>query len=137
MSLPNFSKELDEIAEQNQFYYIYAKAEMYLKMGPDAYRKGDFFQMPDIDLPQDLLDLIEIGCKQILEGKGLTKDNPFTGLGISGFYRLFELFHFDRLSRNSYYLEKEENGGIIDEITFQHVMNKNEGTYYNLVTPLD
>ena len=92
--MDQMSAEKQAIATENRFGYIYAKAALYLKIGPEKYRNKDFFSLPPIDLNEHELNAIECGCKQIMEGKGLSADDPLTGLGINGFYILFELFHF-------------------------------------------
>jgi hypothetical protein len=127
------SNQKREIALDNRFPYIYTKADLYLKIGSAKYRKQDFFNQPDISLNKDELLLIEVGCTQILEGKGIVKEDPFIGLGISGFRILFNLFHFDTISHKSKSVNIQGEKGILDEMHLEHSMHKQEITYYNWV----
>jgi len=127
------SNQKGEIALDNRFPYIHTKADLYLKIGPNKYRKQDFFNQPDINLNQEELKIIEDGCKQILEGKGILKEEPFIGLGIGGFRILFHLFHFDTISHKAKSVTIEGKKGMLDEMHLEHVMDKQEIIYYNWV----
>ena len=125
--------EEQELALENRFAYIFTKANRYLKVGPEIYRKDDFFKQPFIKLSQEELALIESGCKQILQGKGLTSENPFTGLHIGGFYRLFELFHFKTESQQMASMNTKAQKGILDKMYLKHLVDDSKVAYYNLV----
>ena len=127
------SDQMEKIALDNRFPYIYAKVDLYLKIGTDKYRKQDFFNQPDISLNKDELLLIEVGCTQILEGKGVVKEEPFIGLGISGFRILFNLFHFDTIRHKSKSVTIQGKKGMLDEMHLEHVIDKQEIIYYNWV----
>jgi hypothetical protein len=103
---------------------------MYLKMGPEKYRRQDFFSMPDIEWQEGDLEVIAVGCRQILEGKGFTPEKPFTGLDITGFRQLFSLFHFEKTARET---SKPAKGKFLDKIEMQHLVDGGKVTYYNLV----
>jgi hypothetical protein len=127
--LDGMSEEMRELAMENRFPYLFAKSYLYLQMGPDAYRTLDAFDEPSDDLDAEDLALIESGCRQVMEGKGLTPEDPFRGLGISGFYALFRLFHF-ALVRQSVTPNKQ---GMLDRMEMRHVVDGGEVVYYNLV----
>jgi hypothetical protein len=126
----SFTPEQKESSSANKFGYIWSKADQFLIHGPDKYRAGDFFGMPDSEWGQEELELVTEGCRQVLQGMGLTPEKPFKGLGIGGFYRLFELFHFEPAGRKSSFLPE---GGVVDAITFRRLMDEGTVTYYNLV----
>ena len=116
----------------NQFPYIFTKAELYLKIGPDKYRKEDFFQQPPLNLDTVDMESIRYGCEQIIEGRGFNYTTPLQGLGVSGFYRLMELFHFQFESRKTKYSFKyEEEKGALDIMTFTHQMDDRKATLFH------
>lgn len=121
--------ELD-LFEKCRFPYILSKAHIYLKTGPEIYHRQDAFGMPPGDWDQDDLEDVANGCRQVLDGIGFTPEKPFTGLGISGFYRLFDLFHFENTGRES---TTTSDGKFLDKMIMQHVMDGSEVVYYNLV----
>ncbi len=110
--------------------YIFGKATLYLKMKPEIYSKKDALGRPDPDLSEEELNLLRIGCCQIIEGKGKTPDNPLVDIGIHGFYLLIDLFHF-KLSMQSI-VDSGENG-ILDRMECIHFVNGEELVLYNLV----
>jgi len=73
---------------------------------------------------------LKVGCKQILEYKGMTKQTAFEGLTISGFYKLLELFHYKAEVQEAF----SENNYFIDRIIFQHVVTGNEIVLFNKVS---
>ena len=116
----------------NQFPYIFTKAELYLEIGPDNYRKEDFFQQPPLNLDTVDMESIRYGCEQIVEGRGFNYSTPLQGLGVSGFYRLMELFHFQFESRKTKYSFKyEEEKGALDIMTFTHQMDDRKATLFH------
>lgn len=127
--MDGMSDDMEEMAMVNRFPYFFSKAYLFLQMGPDAYRSRDALGEPSTNLDAEDLALIESGCRQVMEGKGLTPEDPFRGLGISGFYALFRLFHF-ALVRQSVTPNKQ---GMLDRMEMRHVVDGGEVVYYNLV----
>ena len=135
-------KSLDEVMDamteeqqlwalENQFPYMFTKAADYLNVGPEQYSKEDYFHLPKTTDPEEL-ELIKQGCIQLCMGKGLYEDQPFTGLGVSGFYLLMGLFHFKSVSRKTkrgVFIDGQR--GVLDCITFEHLMDGRCATYYN------
>ena len=135
--LERMNKMTDALSEEERklftdcrFSYIFTKADLYLRIGPEKYRRQDFFGMPDIEWDKDELEIIEDGCRQILEGLGFTPEKPFTGLGVTGFRQLFELFHFEHSGRET---TSPGSGKFLDKMKMRHLMDGGEVTYYNLV----
>ncbi len=126
------SEAEQEYCIQNQLPYILTKAELFLKIGADNYRKEDFFHEPSARADAEDLEAIRLGCEQIMEGRGFSDDKPLLNLGVSGFYRLMELFHFDYESRKTKYaLHVDEQKGALDIITFTHRMDDRKTTLFN------
>jgi hypothetical protein len=125
------SEEEQAYALDNQFVYLYSKAEQLLLVGPEKYKKEDFFNEPR---PKDKhsLDLIQLGCLQICTGKGLNKNNPLCDIGVFGFYDLMRMFHFDSVSRKTNHSFKYiDKSGALDEITFEHRIDKRKTKLFN------
>jgi hypothetical protein len=127
------TEEMQFKALDNRFPYLFSKAYAYLKIGPEKYRKNDYFNMPPSDLDQDELDAVESGCKQILQGIGFDVEKPFTGLQIRGFNLLLDLMHFEPIARKSQSTKIDGKTCFLDEIKFKHLMDQSEIIYYNLV----
>lgn len=125
------SLDLQKFEIDNRFPYLVAKANLYLKLGHIKYREVDYFSEPS-NIDSENLLLLERGCNQIILGHGLLKEKPLYDLGVIGCSALFELFHFRKISRRSYY-KCFYNGkkGVIDELTFGHVVDGSEIVYYN------
>jgi hypothetical protein len=119
--------------EESRFSYIYFKALNYNEIGPLKYRSEDFFNQPSTNIRSELA-LIQNGVEQLLLGKGLCKGNPLTELNVSGFTLLMTLFHFESIKRSTTYrFFLNEQKGILDEITFQHVVDGTTITLYNFI----
>jgi hypothetical protein len=116
-----FSEEEEKLADLNRFAYIFTKAWLYLKLGPTRYSNDDAFNQPSSDTEEEVLQMLDKGCRQVIEGVGLTSENPFTGLNVVGFSALFELFHFKKVKRKCKHgLVLNNKRGALDCIIFQH-----------------
>lgn len=129
--MESFSEELQNVAIENRFPYIFTKATMVLKVGLEEYTKNDFFDHPYIRSAKDV-SAIEEGCRQLCAGKGLTKESPMSGIGVSGFASLMRLLHFVKVERStSYFYSLNNSNGALDKITFRHLVDRGQCTYYN------
>jgi hypothetical protein len=124
-------KELKKTAIDNRFPYIHEKARLFELLGKDKYRKIDFFNQPDISLSDEEIEIIHLGCQQVKQGKGLTAVQPFENLDVSGFHALMRLFHFKPISRVSKIVTVNQSRGVLDQITFKHLMDDSEVAYFN------
>jgi hypothetical protein len=111
------------------FAYARTKALRYLEVGPELYRKDDFFDKPSEDWGPDTLKIVKSGCQQMAECNGYTADRPLVGLGVEGVYRLIELFHFRRTRVNSSF----DNDYALDKMTLEHTVTGNELILYNRI----
>jgi hypothetical protein len=127
-----FSQEEKSVVESNRYGYIFSKAWLYSKLGPEKYRKNDAFNQPPSDFDKVDLEIIAHGCRQVLEGIGMTKEKPFTGLNVMGFSALFRMFHFQNVERQCKHgFMLNGKSGALDCITFQHLMDGSQVVYYN------
>lgn len=126
----DFSEEENELFLNSNFPYIISKADNLLSKGAEKYRSSDAFKLPAVEWTSQDLELIRNGCEQIMQGVGFMKDRPFTKLGVRGFNLLFTTFHFKSLKRKTNRLSQ---GKILDEITFEHAIDRSKVTYFNLV----
>ena len=127
--IDQFSKEDTNLCLENRFPYLYTKAYYFIKDGAEAYASSDAFKLPDSSFNVDDLELLKLGCNQLLEGRGFNSKNPFKNLGIRGCHKLFELFHFKFVNQTV----TKVDGGMLDKMTFNHLVDKQEINYYNLV----
>ena len=127
--IDKFSEEDTNLCLENRFPYLYTKAYYFIKDGAEAYAIADAFKLPDSSFNSEDLELLKLGCNQILEGRGFSSKNPFKNLGIRGCHKLFELFHFKFVNQTV----AKVDDGMLDKMTFKHVMDKKQISYYNLV----
>jgi hypothetical protein len=129
----------DEITQSTaidcQFPYIYAKAYHYLQLGSVQYRDIDTMGQPPDDMTRNDLNVLLLGCKQVLEGRGFMEEYPFIDIGVKGFYNLFRLFHYtvsDKMTEYNYYFENQR--GALDKMLLQHNITGYKVFYYNFVS---
>ena len=115
---------------KNRYPYIFTKASYFIKQGPRLYSENDALKMPDDSFSNEDLENLKIGCNQLISGVGLSLENPLKELGVRGCHKLFNLFHFEMVSQKAF---KNKDGNFVDMMTFRHVANQKEITYYNLV----
>ncbi|MCK9204531.1 MAG: hypothetical protein M0P58_08890 [Bacteroidales bacterium] len=126
----DLSPEMEGLVILNFYEYIRTKALLFLEIGPIEYRKRDALGMPGYRISMNGLAILESGCRQVIDYKGLTKGEPFEGLGIPGFYRLMKLFH--------YQVQKQATSGrgedyFLDEMYMKHRMTDQKMKLYNRV----
>jgi len=110
--------------------YILAKANRYLRLGPDTYRKADYFGMPDAECDEETLREIESCFRQFLNYKGYLEANPIENVSISGFYAAMRTLHFEEEQRASFH---SDLGVVLDSMLFEHVVDKRSIRLFNKV----
>ena len=115
---------------KNRYPYIFTKASYFIKQGPKLYSEKDALKMPDDSFSNEDLEILKIGCNQLINGIGLSLENPLKELGVRGCHKLFNLFHFEMVSQKAF---NNKDGNFVDMMTFRHVVDQKEITYYNLV----
>ena len=114
------------------YEYIRYKAFVFLTLGPDAYREFDAFNQPPAGWPELAQDAVTIGCRQLLDWKGLTPEQPLDGVGIGGFYSMLRIFHFGCVMQEALALESDPVH-FCDRMQMRHVVNGDQLTLYNRV----
>lgn len=120
------------IAMAAELPYIQTKAAQFLAVGPDIYRKNDFFGEPEGPLDELDIALLQHGCRQLLEGRGIKAERPLTHLGVLACSALFGMFHFIKVHQVAYEGEDEGRKGLLDQLTLRHMVKGIEVTYWNL-----
>jgi hypothetical protein len=69
------------------------KAKIYLDQGSEKYKAQVNDDLKLEIISADLLQKIEHGMKQIMQGRGSTVKKSFTGLGVDGFYALTRILN--------------------------------------------
>jgi hypothetical protein len=128
----SMSEQEQELAIENQLPYFFSKANLFLKMGHEKYRLADYFKRPPAETSNEELEILKVGCEQVIEGKGLFSSNPFVNIDVAGFSSLMRLFHFKAVTRKTKHLiEFEEKKGALDCITFIHIVDNRKTTLFN------
>jgi hypothetical protein len=113
------------------FVYLWSKANRYLEIGPKAYRESDFFKMPSADWPSSMLDTVRHGMEQICSFHGFSKDTPFEGLGIDGFYALLSTLHFEM--EQQMLVSEVDTASFLDKMQMKHRVSGQQIVLYNRV----
>ncbi|HNW77101.1 MAG TPA: hypothetical protein PKJ28_09475 [Bacteroidales bacterium] len=122
--------ELERLAIESFYEYIRTKAKHFIRTGHVNYTKGDAFGQPGLSLPETDHVLLLSGCDQVIRYRGLTPDTPFEGLGIGGFYRLMNMFHYEKVKQT---IAANEEDHFLDKILFRHVVSGHEMVLFNKV----
>lgn len=129
--LDTLNNEEKELFLKNGYSYIYSKAKLFLKLGLKKYLFNDFSEIDISDLDDEDFEILNDGCKQILKGRGLSPEKPFENLGVLGFAKLFEIFHF---SSSRIETMKPEPMKFIDVMSVEHFVEGRKAKYFNLIT---
>tara|TARA_X000001036_G_C19938047_1_gene504590 strand:+ start:51 stop:467 length:417 start_codon:yes stop_codon:yes gene_type:complete len=124
-----FSVEDTNLCLENRFPYLYTKAYYFLRDGAKNYAVLDALNLPDDSYSSQDIELLKLGCQQILRGIGFNAKKPFENIGIKGCHKLFELFHFKFINQQV----RKVKDGMLDKMTFEHLTDKKKIIYYNLV----
>jgi len=118
------------VAVPGAFGYIHFKAFRFLLVGPSEYRETDALHLPPAHWPELTLEAVTHGCEQLVQWCGLSSDRPLEGIGVSGFYALLRVFHFEVASHQA---TESEPGMILDVMHMRHGIESTEITLYNRV----
>ncbi len=109
--------------------YIVTKALLFLSMGPEIYRRQDAFRMPDAKWDEETLEEIESCYRQLADGKGFKSEYPIESVSVEGFYAAMSTLHFQVVSHAAFLIDGGE--GMIDEMLFEHLVDKRQITLFN------
>ena len=113
--------------------YLHHKAQRYVRLGPDTYRRTDALRKPDNNLPLRALNTIRSGMEQLAVRRGFRLDDPLVGLGVPGIYQLMTTLHHRAYDRITHCGEDNAGGYWIDELRFEHVVCGSLVTVFNRV----
>jgi hypothetical protein len=117
--------------------YIIAKADLYLRLGADTYRKGDALQMPEVSWDEERLEEILSCFRQFVAGKGYRVDNPVENVSISGFSAALRTLHFKKVRQLAVSAEEENNQNdktvFVDQMLYEHVQGNGSLWLFNKV----
>lgn len=107
----------------NHFIYIHAKAQIFLRIGAEKYRKGDALGEPRRTTSKVVLLDIKSVCHQIAEGLGFTPEKCISGINMRGFYAAMRMFHFEETNRQTTHgFSYKDKVGALDVMTFAHLV---------------
>lgn len=129
--LERLSIEEQELFVQSGYGYIYSKAKLFLKLGHKEYLATDFFEIDISNLVDEDFRILKNGCEQILMGRGLSPEKPFENLGVLGFAKLFEIFHFKNSRVETL---KPDPMKFLDVMIVEHFVDGTKSKYFNLIT---
>lgn len=112
--------------------YLLAKAQHYIKIGPDLYNKQDAFDLPAKEWDNKTFKEIESCFKQFIERKGLSIDNPVENISVKGFYASTATLHFALLEQRMETINNEEKF-FIDRMIFEHIVDKTKVEIFNKI----
>ena len=125
------TRKMERLMIENFYEYIRSKAKTFYLSGYKKYRRHDAFGQPAFRMTPRMQSLIKSGCWQVLDCKGLTPADPFDELGIPGFYRLMEMFHYKVVAQR---IAKAGETFIIDEMHMVHTVMGQKMILYNKVS---
>jgi len=111
--------------------YLMTKAERFLKVGVDIYRKSDALAQPEESLSSSRIKIITEAAQQLVEGKGFAETTPLSEIGVEGFYDVVKTFHFEVCGQET--MPTDEKDKILDRMVCRHIMTSEEVTLFNLV----
>jgi|GEM_PF-959764 len=124
------TEELQQLALEQHFVYLQAKATRFVAMGAIDYRRQDALGCPPSTTPKPILDKLRLGCEQIVAWRGLTEETALEGLGIDGFYALAGLFHLRPVHQTARALDDDR---MLDRMDLVHEVTGHATTLWNIV----
>ena len=80
--------------EAMQYYYMRAKAERFIAVGPEEYRQSDHFHFPPAGWSAPRLRRLHDNCHKLMTGEGAHADQPLRGIHAGDVHDMASLFHF-------------------------------------------
>jgi hypothetical protein len=109
--------------------YILTKAEIFLKIGYEKFRKGYPAGFPSYELDSNILRKIHSGFEQLIEHKGFFPDQPVKNIGTEAFHAMMRILCFHCMDVGSKFKHKR----ILDEMVFANDFTETRITLYNEV----
>jgi hypothetical protein len=114
------------------FTKLIDRADRYLELGPEEYRKQDKYGMPPEEWTEEQLASVRCGMEQISRCCGLSRLEPVCDIGVDGFNRTLETLHFE-LQRKV--IARKTQDAILYEMRMASKDNGKKIALYNSVAP--
>ena len=132
MEFKDLSEKEQKLAIANKYDLLRDKALRLKEKGIEGCRDDDEFDLKDVKITEDAIELIEKGIQQIIDYKGLSFDRAFEDLTIGGFYYFMYLFYFKRRRQLAHFFDNY----TIDKILLKNTITGDEMWLTNKVSKI-
>tara|TARA_B110000263_G_scaffold211710_1_gene194820 strand:+ start:37 stop:462 length:426 start_codon:yes stop_codon:yes gene_type:complete len=122
MKFKDLSEKEQKLAISNKYDLLRKKAIILKEKGIEECRDDESFNLKDMRITEDAIELIDNGLQQIIDYKGLTFNRAFENLTIGGFYYFMYLFHFERSRQLATFFDSY----TIDQILLKNTITGDE-----------
>jgi len=122
MEFKDLSDKEQELVISNKYDLLRKKAIILKEKGIEACRDDRSFNLKDMKISEDAIDLIAKGLPQIIDYKGLSFDRAFEGLTIRGFYYFMYIFCLERKRQLATFFDNY----TIDKILLRDIITGDE-----------
>jgi len=122
MKFKDLSEKEQKLAISNKYDLLRKKAIILKEKGIEECRDDESFNLKDMRITKDAIELIDNGLQQIIDYKGLTFNRAFENLTIGGFYYFMYLFHFERSRQLATFFDNY----TIDQILLKNTITGDE-----------
>jgi hypothetical protein len=113
--------EHDVVSEE----YIITKALQFMEEG-----LGESTTQWLVDEDEDLVELVQGGLEMLGCGRGFSRDEPLTGMGIGAFYRMMSIIGFESKFQA---IRDSPPGKFLDHLVMEHRVTGMAAHMYNLL----
>ncbi len=129
MNFINLSKKQQNLVISSKYNLLRDNAIILQSKGIEACRCDDRFDLKEMKITDDAIELIESGIKQLIDYRGLTFDRALEGLTVGGFYYFMHIFRFERRRQ----LATRFEGHTMDSMLMRNSVTGNEMWLVNKV----
>jgi len=122
MRFKDLSEKEQKLAISNKYDLLRKKAIILKEKGIEECRDDESFNLKDMRITEDAIELIDNGLQQIIDYKGLIFNRAFENLTIGGFYYFMYLFHFERSRQLATFFDSY----TIDQILLKNTITGDE-----------
>ena len=116
MRYEHLSEKEQQRASENVYTTFRELALEVQEKGVKSMKENNALNLKEMTITKDALEVIKIGIPQIINYRGLSFENPFENLSISGFYFLMYIFRFERERQLANFFDDY----TVDNILFTH-----------------
>jgi len=122
MEFQDLSEKEQKLVIANKYDLLRDKAIILKEKGIEECRDDESFNLKDMRITEDAIELIDNGLQQIIDYKGLIFNRAFENLTIGGFYYFMYLFHFERSRQLATFFDSY----TIDQILLKNTITGDE-----------